>query len=182
MRQICAGPPEQLTPITSAPLSAQRLRHPGGRIAQQGAVVAGEGHRGHHRQVADLAGGRDGFAQLVQVAEGLQDQQIRPGLGQGRDLLGEGLAGLLGLDAAERRQAHPQRADVAGHQHLPEGRHRHPARQLHPGPVDLGDLVLQAVRGQLVAVGAEGVGLDDLRPGLDVRAVDLRHQRRAGSG
>ncbi len=109
-----------------------------GRVAQQGAVIAGEGHRGHHRQVADLAGGGDRLAHLEQVAEGLQDEQVRAGLRQGLDLLGESLAGLLRLHPPKGRQAHAQRPDIARHQHLLEGGRHHPARQLHPGPVDLG--------------------------------------------
>ena len=45
-----------------------------------------------------------------------------------------------------------------------------------PGLIDLRQLVFQPVVRQLVAVGAKSVGLDDLRAGFDISAVDLGHQ------
>ncbi len=123
----------------------------------------------------------NGFAQLVQVAEGLEDEQIGAGFSTGPDLLGEGLAGLLGLDAAKGRQAHAQRADIAGDA-ARRGRRRMTARRASSTPraVDLANLVFQAVQGQLEAVGAKGVGLDDLGAGFDVQRGGYRRPEPAG--
>ena len=167
-----------MTPIRSAPASEQEPGDARRRIAEQGAVVAGEGERSHHGQVADLARGADRLADLGQVAEGFDDQQVSASLRQGRDLLGKGLAGTLGLHAAERRQAHAQRADIASHQHVLACIQHDLAGELYPGAVDLGYLSVQPVCSQLVAVGAEGVGLDDLRAGINIRPVDLGDQVR----
>ena len=40
--------------------------------------------------------------------------------------------------------------------------------------------IVQTVTRQLDRIGPEGVGLEDLRAGLDVGFVDFLHQRRAG--
>ncbi len=44
--------------------------------------------------------------------------------------------------------------------------------------VDLFGLVLQAVTGQLDRIGAEGIRLDDLRPGTDVRVIHIPDEVR----
>ena len=182
MRQIWAGPPEQLTPITSAPLSRRGTGDPRRSISQEGTVVAGEGQEATTGRgsfcAATWRAARDSLADFGQVAEGFDDQQVSPSLDQGNDLLGECLAGLLGLHAAERRQAHAQRPDITSYQDILACFEHHLAGQFHAGPVDLGYLSVQPMSGQLVAVGAEGVGLDDLRAGFDIEAVDLGDQVR----
>ena len=54
------------------------------------------------------------------------------------------------------------------------------ARQAHARLVDGLELLGEAVGGQARAVGAEGVGLDDLGAGLDVFFVDFLDQRGRG--
>ena len=49
-------------------------------------------------------------------------------------------------------------------------------RDAGTGSVDRVHLVGQAEAGQLQAVGAEGVGLDDLRAGAQVGLVDADHE------
>ncbi|MPM48367.1 hypothetical protein SDC9_95091 [bioreactor metagenome] len=54
--------------------------HFGRAVAQQGAVVAGEGHRGDDRHLrGDVFGGADSFYDLVKIGKGFQDQQVHPG-------------------------------------------------------------------------------------------------------
>ena len=50
------------------------------------------------------------------------------------------------------------------------------ARQAHAGAVDVAQLLGDAEGGQARAVGAEGIGLQNLRAGLDVLLVDLADQ------
>ena len=50
------------------------------------------------------------------------------------------------------------------------------ARELRAGEIDLAHLIAEAEAAQLHAVGAEGVGLDDVRAGLQVLAVHVDNQ------
>jgi hypothetical protein len=52
--------------------------------------------------------------------------------------------------------------------------------QLYTGGINPGDIILQAVVSQLIAVGAKGIGLNDLRASFDIFAVDLRDQGGLG--
>ncbi len=91
-------------------------RRSAGAVAQQGAVVAGEGHArpppaGRRPGAAAL----DGLADLVQVAEGFDDQQVSASLDQG-------------LRSARQRPGGPARA-ARGRRApgaRPAGRHRRP--------------------------------------------------------
>ncbi len=123
----------------------------------------------------DVAAGQHRFAQLVQVAEGFEDQHIHAGFRQRIDLLAECGARFGEGSRAERFDAHAQRTYGAGH----EGRiARGFARQLHTGAVDILQLLGHAESRQAHAVGAEGVGLQDLRASLDVVLMDAAHQVR----
>ena len=75
--RIVCGPTEQLRPMTSAP-QASRARAMSSGVAPYGAdPVDADGHLGHdrHRRV-DFASGADGLLDFVQVAEGLEDEQL----------------------------------------------------------------------------------------------------------
>jgi hypothetical protein len=158
-----------------------------GRIAQQRLVVAGEGHLGDDRDVGGhRARGIDRRFDLLDVRHRLDDEQIDAGwLSAGRadqrgDLLTECRLGLGHGDATERSQPHPQRPQRPGQQHVAERAIDHAPGNGHGGAVDRLDLVLQTVLGQLETVGAEGIGLNQVRAGVDVAAVDFGHQRRVG--
>ena len=117
-----------------------------------------------------IARGDDGFAQFVQIAEGLEDQEIDAGFQQGIDLLAEGGARFGEGGGSERLDAHAQGPDGAGHEGAVLGGL---ARQAHAGAVDRLQLLGHAERGQARPAGAEGVGLEDLGAGLDVFLVNL---------
>ncbi len=125
----------------------------------------------------------DGLAHLVQVAEGLDDDQVDAGVRQGRDLLGEGRREPPRAGRARKAPGappagrHPRRRALAGMQIGPRR-----AGKLHTGAVDLGHLIIQAVGSQLEAVGAEGIGLDDLGAGFEIIAVNLLRPDPARSG
>ena len=87
------------------------------------------------------------------------------------------------------------RVAVSGSGSLPRGGSRGPtepatkrsgtggfAGEPDPGPVDRGDLVLEAVGGQAQGIGAEGVGLEQLGAGGRVVGMHLADQRSHRSG
>jgi len=91
-------------------------------------------------------------------------------------LLGKRLARLFGLDASEWCQPDTQRTDIPGDQHVLERCQHHPPGKLHGGGVDIPNQVFLSVLCQFVAVGTEGIGLNHRGTGINVFAVDLRHQ------
>ncbi len=119
MRRIWLGPPEQLMPITSAPAVWITARHLGRAVAQQGAVVAGEGHRGDHGQVRGCLRGRPGSLRRLRSRSVMVSMISRstPASARARICSRKAGAGLLGLDAPKRRQTDAQRADIAGDEH-----------------------------------------------------------------
>jgi hypothetical protein len=153
---IAAGPTEQLRPMTSAP------------SAVGGEAVFARRQLRHDRQGRHRPHAADGGAELGHVAEGLEHEQVDAGERLG--LLAEGRLGLVQAGLAPRLDADAERADRAGHVGLAAGR--------LPGDadargVDLAQAIAQAELGQLEAVGAEGVGLEDVRPGPEVGLVNL---------
>ena len=81
------------------------------------------------------------------------------------------IASVLGITTADLPQAaySASKAAIIG---LTRDLARLP-RQLDGSEVDVPDPVFEAVAGELDPVGAEGVGLDQLRPGGNVRTVNL---------
>lgn len=148
-------------------------------MAEGSGTVLPEGHLSDQREARGHRASReDGLTDLGQAAEGLQQDEIDPRLGERGDLLGERRPGLVDADAAEGHEVAAQRPHRAGD----EGRGAHSAARLagqgHPGPVDLCHPVAQAVLGQLEAIGAEGVGLEQLRSGLQMTTMNSRRQLR----
>ena len=120
-------------------------------------------HRAHRR------------AQLVHVAEGLEDEPVDAAGEESLRLAAEGL--LAPPRRWSRRTARSGRP--AGRWRRRRGAAaRRLARQPGRGLVDPLGVVGQPVVGQLPRVGAEGVGLDDLRARLHVGPVDVADQVR----
>ena len=127
------------------------------------------------REVARLAGGDERLAHLFQVAEGFEDDQVHPALKQRLDLLAENAAGLKKGDEADRLDRLAERPNRAGHDHRQPDHFAHFARYLRAAAVDLLYFVGKVVGGELEAVRAVGVGLDNLGAGLDVCFVHSPH-------
>ncbi len=146
-----------------------------GAAGQVAEIVDGDLGDDRNRVADRVARGQHRFAQLVQVAEGLEDQHVHAGFHQRIHLLAEDGSRFGERGGAERLDAHAQRAHGAGH----ESRFaRRFARQAHPGAVDILQLLGHPEGRQTHPVGAERVGLDDLRARLDVVLVDAAHQVR----
>jgi hypothetical protein len=103
--------------MTSAPSATSSAVNCSGRRAVGGdAVVAGRELR-HHRLVRDGADTAHGGAELGDVAEGLEHEQVDAGERLG--LLAEGRLRLVETGLAPRLDAHAERTDRAGDVGLP---------------------------------------------------------------
>ena len=142
------------------------------RLAAQGVRVVGERGLRDQRQAGDGRGHGDRLDELVQVPERLKDQQVGGVIrDQGEDLLAQHLHPLRGTHPAPLRRGH-RRRDRARHQDAASRAVRGGPGKPDARPVDLGDLVGEAVVGEPEPVRAERVGLDDVRAGDQVAVVD----------
>ena len=147
-----------------------------GRLGRSDAAgclaVRVEGHERDDREARDAAHRLDRRGQLVQLVERLHREQV--------DAARVQRLRLLGVDgrAIDHDRAVAERPDRAGDQDVRARHLARLARELHGVAVDPGDVVVEVQSGELGAVGAEGVRLDQLRARLDVRDVhrhdDLR--------
>ena len=142
-------------------------------MAQESAAALLVGHGDHHGQVTALLGGQHSGACLLQVGHGLDEHKVCPGLHAGRDDLLENVHRLFKL---QRTGGLQQLADGAHIQ-----RHQRPsvrglARNGHGGGHHLRHR--RTHMRQLFPVGTEGVGVDDLRPGLHIAPVNVQQPIR----
>ena len=140
-----------------------------------------------------LLDGHDAGLQVEGVEHRLGQEQVHPALEQRPDLLRVGLAHLGEGDRPVARVAH-----VGGHRQALVERAEGAGDEARPRRVPLGEAVrrrpgeagrravqlrhhrLQPVIGLGDARRVEGVGLDEVRPRLEVRRVDLGDDRRLG--
>ncbi len=148
----------------------ERRRELLGRRAVEAVAVLLDRHLRHDGQIADAADRGDGGADLGQVAERFQHEEVDAAGEQRLGLFAEVGLGFVPSGLAPRLDADAQRTDRAGDVRLPAGRR---LGQPRPFEVDIAQLVGQAEAAQLDAVGAEGVRLDDIGPGPDVIPVHL---------
>src|SRR5262249_10003543 len=136
------------------PQSCVARGHSGERLP-----VLVEGQQGDDRERRDAANRGDCDLQLAQVVEGLDEEQVDPARVEDLRLLRKELESHVFVvsDVAERT-ARPG-YEYLGTRDLPRL-----ARDLHRLGVDALDLVLEEPRGELAAVGTEGVRIHHLRP------------------
>ena len=111
------GPRLQLMPATSAPSDDAMFATSSGGSPPMRAAVALERHLRDDRQVAALLHGEDRLAQLGDVRERLEDDQVDAAFEQRLRLLADRRAHLLRPDVADRREHAAGRADGAGDEH-----------------------------------------------------------------
>ena len=107
-------PDAQLTPMTSRRAASSSRREPLGRRAVQRVAVLLGRHLRDDRQVGHAAHGVDRRADLVQVAERLEDEQVDAAFDERLRLLAEVLARLVDAGLAPRLDADAERPDRAG--------------------------------------------------------------------
>jgi hypothetical protein len=148
---------------------------PLGRGPIQGIAVLFGRHLSDDRPVGHAADRIDRGADLVEIAERFEDEEIDAPFGERARLLGEGVACLVHARLTPRLDPDPQWADRAGDICAVA---RRPPGDERPLEVDGVQLIGEAEGRELDAVGAECVGFDDVCPGADVLLVNLAHQRR----
>ena len=169
-----------------------------GLARKNATALVGDGARHHDGQAQLLVGedvldGAQARLERQRVDDGLGQQQVAAAVDEAAHLLGVGVAHFIEGDRAEagigdprrERQRLVGRAHGARHQARAFGRARGPriggpARDLRGRDVQLVDHGFKLVVGLGDARGAEAVGLDDVRAGLQVGAVDLLHHGRPG--
>jgi hypothetical protein len=121
-----------------------------------------------YRQGGDAADGFDRRFELVELEEGLDSEEIdAPALEDG-SLLCEDLLALVGLDRLVA-----ERADRAGDEHVAARDLSRLASELDAGAIDVRELVLEVVGGELASVGAKRVRFDHVGTRLDEADVEL---------
>ena len=132
--------------------------------------------------------GVDGSLGVEGVKAGLYLDEIRPSIYQSPDLLlvcGRHLSETVRpvfrmLHVLGQCQGLRCRTDASGHVNLPSGLVRSPSRDCGALPGHLSSNVGKTVFFLGYAVGTERVGLDDVRPCLDVLAVNVENDVRTG--
>ena len=156
----------------------QRFQLPGQRVrgrAVHRLPVLPHRHLRDDREIGARAHRPQRRRQLGRVREGLQHEAVHASSEQPFHLRTEVGFGVVGGGVPPGLHADAQRADGSQHQRaLP---HSLP-RQGCCAEVELEGALLQAVGGELHGVGAEGVGLHQLRARAHVLLVDLPHHFR----
>ena len=137
-----------------------------GTRAQEGAAVLAERHGGHHGQLGALKAGEHRRLGLEQVGHGLDDEEVGAGSLGGTGLLGKEVVCLVEIHGAQGFEQSADGTDVGGHvagARLACARDGGREHVLHAGGV-----------AQLVGVGAERVGRDDVGTRLHIGVVDGR--------
>ena len=137
-----------------------------GTRAQEGAAVLAERHGGHHGQLGALKAGKHRRLDLEQVGHGLDDEEVGASSLGGTGLLGKEVVRLVEVHGAQGLKQGADGTDVGGHiagARLACARDSGREHVLHAGGV-----------AQLVGVGTERVGRDDVGARLHVGAMDGR--------
>src|SRR5207237_6953023 len=108
-----------------------------------------------------------------QVGEGLQHQEVGAAFEERGDLFFEGRRGLDDADPPDRLELLADRADRAGEKDRVAGDLTSLPGELDRAEVDVTNPVFETMSGELDSVGTEGIGLDQLRPGRNVRSVNF---------
>ena len=144
------------------------LRERGRRLLRRDAAerlrVLVEGEQADDRQRGARAHRPDRRDELVELVEGLDHEEVDATAFEQLCLLGEDGVAVLGRAA--------ERPDRAGDEHVGAGHLACVARDLDGSLVDRRDVVLEVVLGELAAVGAERVRLDDVGAGADEAEVE----------
>src|ERR1700722_14933779 len=140
--------------------------------AAEGGAFVGVGHLRDDGQAREGANRVDGGEQFFHVAESFQHEEIHATLFERSGLLLEDGENFFGgkfpnvLDDSERPNG-------AGNQNFVLGGFARFAGNFYSAMIQFGDAVSHTEEAELVAVGAESIGLDDLGAGFEVALVDV---------
>ena len=151
MRRSWLGPPEQFTPITSAPVSLIK------RATFWG--LSPSRVRSSRVKVMEATTGMDGFTwraamdrfiDFKQVGHGFDDEQIDAAVDQGLNLLAECLARLVRLHPAKWRQAYSKRSNIPCDQYWLKGSQNYASGKFSGRQVNIGYPGLQPMAAQFI--------------------------------
>ena len=127
----------------------------------------------------DIAQDLDRQQQLPMLAEGLEEDDINPGIDQGGQLFREGAAGFGLRNLPKWINANAERTDGSGDIDVVAAAfgNRQP-RQFDAAPIECLNFTRAPGVGQLVAVGAKSIGLDQIGASGDISFVDGEHNFR----
>ena len=111
-------------------------------------------------------------ANLLKSRHGLDPDHVGTSFLQAFDLLDEDLDRFVLGEWAERGEEVAGRPDRAGHHHRPPGGIGDGAGVFSGEAVQLAGAVLEIVQHQPAAIGAEGIGENDVGPGVDKTLVE----------
>ena len=140
--------------------------------AAEGGAFVGVGHLRDDGQAREGTNRVNGGEQFFHVAESFQHEEVHAALFECSGLLLEDGENFFGgkfanvLDDSER-------ADGASNQDFVLGGFARFAGNFYSAMIQFGDAVCHAEEAELVAVGAESIGLDDLGAGFEVALVDV---------
>src|SRR5258706_14022247 len=117
--------------------------------------------------------GKNPLLDLVHIRERLENKQITPAVLERLELFTEPGARFVETGGAEWLETNSERTNGAGDEDVI---FRDVARKFRRGSVDLADLRLEPILGQLDPVGTEGICLQHFRPGFLVRLVNIAHE------
>src|SRR6266478_5245846 len=130
-------------------------------------------------QAGERADGIDGEKDFFDVRKSFEDVEIDAALFESQSLFTEDGQDFVGLRVA-RLHADAERTDGAGDQDFAGSGVTGFAGDLDAAAIEALHFVTKAERFELEAIGAEGVGLDDLRAGFNIGLVHAKHGLRLG--
>ncbi len=157
----------------------QQRGHRGGTQVAKNRAFFGERKLrddGQARKGTDRVDGENNF---LDVRKSFQDVEIDAALFESQGLLAKNRQDFVGLRMS-RLYADAERADGTCNQYLACGRVARLAGDFYAASVEPLDFVAQAERFEFETIGAEGVGLDDLRAGFDVGLMHAKDCFRLG--
>src|SRR5207237_3583252 len=110
---------------------------------------------------------------LVQIGEGLEDEDIAAAILERLELLAKSRARFIQTGRSQGLDPNAKRTHRSGDEQIILG---DIARDFGGGAIDLRDLRHESVLRELDAIGAEAVGLENLSPCFSVRLVYVAHK------
>ena len=141
-------------------------------VAESGAFF-GVGELRNDGQAGKRADRFDGQQDFLDVGKRFEDEEIDAALFERQRLFVKNGQDLIRLRMA-RLHTDAERTDRAGNQNFARGGFARFAGNFHAAAVQALHFVAKAERCELEAIRAEGVGLDDLRAGFDVRLMHAK--------
>lgn len=148
-----------------------------GGIAVGGDAVVGKGHLGDDGDVGEFLRRADGFGDFGKVGKGFENEGVGVFGNEGGDLFTKGVVCLITRDSTDGRELDAERSDGGDNECVFAGGVDSGAGEPDACGVDFCHLIFEPVFLEFEAVGAKGVGLDDLSARAQIFFVKLPDER-----